>query len=96
MLPAVTADVFAGEDRRPAFLAINPAAQIPALRGDDRRTLGEATAIAEYLEELNPSRRLIGNTSAARADTTVVALSGAQCHRIHLQQRSLCRRIGAA
>ena len=69
VLPAVSIDVFAGENRQPAFLAINPAGQTPALRCDDGSTLGEAVAIAEYLEELHPSPALIGNTPEQRAQT---------------------------
>ncbi len=69
VLPAVTVDVFVGENRQPAFLAINPAGQTPALRCDDGSTLGEAVAIAEYLEELHPVPTLIGSTSEQRAQT---------------------------
>lgn len=68
-LPVVTVDVFAGENREPAFLAINPAGQTPALRLDDGSTLGEAVAIAEYLEELHPTPALIGSTPEERAQT---------------------------
>ena len=68
-LPAETVDVFAGENRLPAFLAINPAGQTPALRCDDGSTLSEAVAIAEYLEELHPSPALIGSNPAERAQT---------------------------
>lgn len=68
-LPAVTIDVFAGENRQPAFLAVNPAGQTPALRCDDGGTLGEAVAIAEYLEEVYPSPALIGSTPETRAQT---------------------------
>ena len=69
VLPAVTVDVFAGENRQPAFLAINPAGQTPALLCDDGSTLGEAVAIAEYLEELHPAPALIGSTPEQRAQT---------------------------
>jgi len=68
-LPAVTVDVFAGENRQPAYLAINPAGQTPALTCDDGSTLAEAVAIAEYLEELHPQPALIGTTPAERAQT---------------------------
>jgi glutathione S-transferase len=68
-LPAMTIDVFAGENRQPAFLAINPAGQTPALQCDDGNTLAEAVAIAEYLEELHPSPALIGSTPEQRAQT---------------------------
>lgn len=69
VLPAVTIDVFAGENRQPAFLTINPAGQTPALRCADGSTIGEAVAIAEYLEELHPSPALIGDTPEQRAQT---------------------------
>ena len=69
VLPAVTVDVFAGENRQPAFLAINPAGQTPALRCEDGSTLAEAVAIAEYLEELHPVPALIGSTPQERAQT---------------------------
>ncbi|MEO6799679.1 MAG: glutathione S-transferase family protein [Rhodanobacter sp.] len=69
LLPAETVDVFAGENRQPAFLAINPAGQTPALRCDDGTTLGEAVAIAEYLEELHPAPALIGSNATERAQT---------------------------
>lgn len=68
-VPAVTIDVFAGENRQPAFLAVNPAGQTPALRCDDGSTLAEAVAIAEYLEELHPRPALIGSTPEQRAQT---------------------------
>ncbi|WP_108471645.1 glutathione S-transferase family protein [Rhodanobacter thiooxydans] len=68
-LPAVTVDVMRGENREPAYLAINPAGQTPALRLDDGSTLAEAVAIAEYLEELHPQPALIGATPEQRAQT---------------------------
>lgn len=69
LLPAVTVDVFAGENREPAYLLVNPAGQTPALRCNDGNTLAEAVAIAEYLEELHPSPALIGRTPEERAQT---------------------------
>jgi glutathione S-transferase len=66
-LPSVTIDVMAGENRQPAYLAINAAGQTPALRCDDGSTLAEAVAIAEYLEELFPLPALIGSTPGQRA-----------------------------
>ncbi|KXK44551.1 glutathione S-transferase N-terminal domain-containing protein, partial [Nitrosomonas europaea] len=68
-LSAVTVDVMTGENRQPAYLAVNPAGQTPALRLDDGSTLTEAVAIAEYLEELHPLPALIGNTPEQRAQT---------------------------
>lgn len=68
-IPAVTVDVFAGENRDPAFLAVNPAGQTPALRCADGSMLAEAVTIAEYLEELHPEPALIGATPSERAQT---------------------------
>lgn len=68
-LPAVTVDVFAGDNRRPPFLSINPAGQTPALQCDDGTLLAESVAIAEYLEELHPAPALIGGDAAERAQT---------------------------
>ncbi|HMM55311.1 MAG TPA: glutathione S-transferase family protein [Candidatus Desulfobacillus sp.] len=68
-LPAVSVDVFVGENREPAYLALNPAGQTPALQLDDGSVLAEAVAIAEYLEELHPEPALIGRTPAERAQT---------------------------
>lgn len=68
-LPAVSVDVFAGANRQPAFLAINPAGQTPALQLDNGTTLAEASAIAEYLEELHPAPALIGSNLYERAQT---------------------------
>lgn len=68
-IPAVTVDVMTGENREPAWMAINPAGQTPALRLDDGSVLAEAVAIAEYLEELHPEPPLIGTTPVERART---------------------------
>lgn len=68
-LPAVQVDVFAGDNRAPPFLALNPAGQTPALRFDDGRVLAEAVAIAEYFEELHPWPALIGRNLEERAET---------------------------
>ena len=68
-LPSVAVDVMRGENREPAYLAINPAGQTPALTLDDGSALAEAVAIAEYLEELHPEPALVGRTAEERAQT---------------------------
>lgn len=68
-LPSVAVDVFSGENRAEQYLALNPAGQTPALQLDDGRTLAEAVAIAEYLEERYPEPALIGRTPEERAIT---------------------------
>lgn len=68
-LPAVDVDIIAGENRQPAFLAINPSGSTPVLMLDSGEALAETTAICEYIEELHPHPPLIGSTPEARART---------------------------
>jgi glutathione S-transferase len=56
-------------ERRPEFLALNPAGEVPVLVEPDGTTLADATAITEYLEEIYPERPLIGATPVERAET---------------------------
>lgn len=62
-------DVFAGENREPPFLQLNPAGQTPALLLDDGTCLAEAVAIMEYLDERHPAPPLVGATPKERALT---------------------------
>ena len=62
-------DLRGGENRRPAYLRLNPIGQLPALELDDGSVLTEITAIAEYVEELQPDPALIGATAMERAQT---------------------------
>jgi len=68
-LPAVDVDIIAGENRQPAFLAINPAGGTPVLGLANGEALAETTAICEYVEELHPQPPLIGSTPEERART---------------------------
>lgn len=45
----VPVDILAGDTRTEAFLALNPAGQIPLLELDDGRVLAESNAILNYL-----------------------------------------------
>lgn len=65
----VTVDLRGGENRRPPYLAKNPAGQMPALEFPDGFVLSEITAICEYLEETQPLPALIGTTARERAET---------------------------
>lgn len=62
-------------ERRDAFLAMNPAGEVPVLieaNGDDPdappRVLADSDAICEYLEESVPDPALLGGDAAARAE----------------------------
>jgi glutathione S-transferase len=55
-------------DRRPQFLALNPAGQVPVLVEDDGLVLAESTAICEYLEDSTAKPVLLGTTPRARAE----------------------------
>jgi glutathione S-transferase len=68
-LPKTTIDLRGGENRQPAYLAKNPAGQMPCLELDDGSVLGEITAICEYLDEITPGKSLIGATPQQRAET---------------------------
>jgi len=64
-----TVDLVAGENRKGAHLARNPAGQLPTLELDDGRFVSEITAICEYLDEKTPGSSLIGSTPEERAET---------------------------
>lgn len=68
-LPLVDIDIIAGDNRQPAFLALNPTGTTPALEIDAGHVLSETTAICEYLEECFPQPALIGTTFELRAQT---------------------------
>ncbi len=54
--------------RRPEFLAMNPAGDVPVLVEDEGRVLADSTAIAEYLEEAFPLPPLVPGDAIARAE----------------------------
>ena len=67
-LELIEIDLMAGENRESAYLARNPAGQLPALELDDGEIIAESTAICEYLDETS-TRTLLGDTAAERAQT---------------------------
>jgi glutathione S-transferase len=68
----VTVDLTKGEQRAPAFLAMNPHGGVPVLELDDGTRLTESLAIIEYLEELHPDPPMIGTTPLERARVRAV------------------------
>jgi glutathione S-transferase len=56
-------------ERRPDFLALNPAGTVPVLVEEDGLVLADSGVICEYLEEVYPGERnLLGETPAERAE----------------------------
>lgn len=68
-LDPVAVDIIAGENRQPAWQAINPTGTTPVLETDAGLRIAETVAICEYLEERFPTPALIGTTPEARAVT---------------------------
>ncbi len=66
-LDKVEVDLMAGENRQEAYLAKNPAGQLPALELDDGTVISEVTAICEYLDEVADGEPLLGSTPADKA-----------------------------
>ena len=61
-LPRQEVSIVKGEHKAPAYLAVNPRGQTPALALDDGTVLTESVAICRYLEALHPSPALFGET----------------------------------
>jgi len=55
-------------ERRPEFLALNPAGVVPVLIEPDGTVLAESSAIAEYVDEVYRERLLIGINPVDRAE----------------------------
>jgi len=67
-IPYQDIDILSGENRKPEFLAKNPAGGIPVLELDDGTYLAESVAICRYLEGLHPEPNLMGKNLREQAD----------------------------
>lgn len=69
-VPTTDISILTGELRSPAFLAVNPLGQVPALVLDDGEVLTETVSICRYFEALHPAPPLFGATplDIARVD----------------------------
>ena len=56
-------------ERRTAFLAMNPAGDVPVLVEQDGTILSNSQVICEYLEEMYPENNLLGYDFLQRAET---------------------------
>jgi glutathione S-transferase len=54
--------------RRPEFLALNPACEVPVLVVDGAAAIADSAAICEYLEETQPEPALIAGSAGDRAE----------------------------
>lgn len=68
-VPLESVNIIAGENRKPEFLAKNPAGGLPVLELDDGSHLSESLAIMEFFEEAHPNPPMIGTTAIERART---------------------------
>lgn len=73
-----------GDQRQPAYLALNPQGRVPALRTDEGALLTQSSAIIEYLEERYPQPALLSADLTTRAhERAVGALIGSDIHALH-------------
>lgn len=63
-----------GEQRKPAYSAVNPQSLVPALVLDDGHVLTQSLAIIEYLDETFPQPPLIPADALGRARVRALAL----------------------
>src|SRR6516225_2017484 len=62
-----------GEQRAPAFLALNPQGLVPALEGDAGEVLTQSLAIIEWLDETHPEPPLLPKDALRRAKVRAFA-----------------------
>lgn len=73
-----------GDQRQPAYLALNPQGRVPALSTDEGALLTQSSAIIEYLEERYPQPALLSTDLTTRAhERAVGALIGSDIHPLH-------------
>ncbi|MFC5067581.1 glutathione S-transferase family protein [Flaviflagellibacter deserti] len=63
----VSVDLIGAEHKTPAFLEKNPSGVLPVLQLDDGTYISEATAITEYLDNLDGEPALTGRTPKEKA-----------------------------
>jgi glutathione S-transferase len=66
-VPVISIDLARLEHKAPAYVAVNPLQQTPALELDDGTVISESIAICRYFEELHPEPPLFGTGALERA-----------------------------
>jgi len=66
-IPTVPVDMMAGENQSEEYLAKNILGKMPVLELDDGSCITESATICRYLEDLNPTPRLMGHDAEDRA-----------------------------
>lgn len=61
-------------ERRPEFLALNPAGEVPVLVEPDGTALSGADPICEFLDEVHPEPPLVGRSALERAEVRRLVL----------------------
>jgi maleylacetoacetate isomerase len=62
-----------GQNRKPAYRAINPQMRVPALKLDSGELLTQSLAIIEYLDEVHPQPPLMPSDPVERAQVRALA-----------------------
>ena len=86
----VALDLIAGDQREPAYRAVNPQGLTPALDIGDGRILTQSLAILEWLEETRPEPALLPKDPLDRA--TVRAMADIVASDIHPLNNTLVGR----
>lgn len=60
-------------ERRPEFLAMNPAGQVPVLVEEDGTVVVDSAVICEYLDEIHPEPGLFGGDAKQRSEVRRIA-----------------------
>ncbi|MCS6891430.1 MAG: glutathione S-transferase family protein [Rhodovarius sp.] len=86
-------------ERRPEFLAMNPAGTVPVFLDENGLCIAESSAICEYLDEAYPDITLFGRTLAERAEVRRLVAwfdlkFGAEVTRNLVWERHLKRLLG--
>ncbi len=85
-------DLRRGDQRNPAYLAINPQGLVPALLDDDGSILTQSLAIVEWLDETHPEPPFLPKDPLRRAHVRAFAMAIA-CDTHPLQNLKVLRRL---